>query len=66
MSAATILPHQLAASMLTKLEVAMMSDDDLIQCVVLTSAVAKDRTLTDNDVANFWLVYEEKNRRARK
>ena len=70
MSAATILPHQNAASierqLLTKVEVELMSDYDLTQCVEFTIVVAEDRTLTDNDVANFWVVYEEKNRRARR
>jgi hypothetical protein len=49
--------------LLTKPEVEQMSDADLTQNIVFTIAVAKDRTLTDNDVANFWLVYEERNRR---
>jgi hypothetical protein len=51
-------------SLLTKAEAEQMSDADLTQCVVFTIAVAKDRILTDNDVSNFWLVYEEKSRRA--
>jgi hypothetical protein len=60
MSAATILPHQL-----TEAEVETMSDEDLIQSVVVTIEIAQDRALTDTDIANFWRVYEEKNRRAR-
>jgi len=51
--------------LLTKPEVERMSDADLNQSIIFTIAVAKNRTLTDNDVANFWLVYEEKNRRSR-
>jgi hypothetical protein len=66
MSAHTILLHQIAASPLTKTDVEQMSDDDLNQSIVFTIAVAKDRMLTDIDVANFWRVYEEKNKRARK
>jgi hypothetical protein len=49
--------------LLTKPEVERMSDAELNQSIVLTISVAKDRTLTDNDIANFWLVYEEKNGR---
>ena len=52
--------------LLTKAEVERMSDADLNQSIIFTIAVAKNRTLTDNDVANFWLVYEEKNSRARR
>ena len=70
MSAITILPHHLAASierpLLTKPEVERMSDYDLVQCFVFTIAVSKGRTLTDNDVANFWAVYGERSRRARR
>jgi hypothetical protein len=70
MSAAAILPHHLAASiersLLTRPEVERMSDVDLTQYVMSTIFVGEDRTLTDNDVANFWIVYAERNRRARR
>jgi hypothetical protein len=52
--------------LLTRAEAERMSDADLLQAIVFTIAVAKDRTLTDNDVANFWLVYEERNKRTRR
>lgn len=61
MSATTILPHQLSRAV-----VETMSDDDLIQSLVFTIAVASDRMLTDTDIANFWLIYEERTRRARR
>ena len=61
MSATTILTHQLSRAV-----VETMSDEDLIQSLVVTIGVASHRTLTDTDIANFWLIHEEKTRRARK
>jgi hypothetical protein len=57
---------QFPSPLLTKTEVELMSDTELYQSIVFTISVAKDETLTDSDIANFWLVYEERNKRARK
>jgi hypothetical protein len=61
MSAATILPFQLR---LTQEAVRHFRDADLLQVIVLTDATMYRRLLTDNEIANFWLVIDERRQRA--
>jgi hypothetical protein len=47
-------------------EVQVMEDDDIRTAIEVIAAIAKVRLLTDEHVADFWLLHEdEHNRKAR-
>lgn len=50
---------------LTREEVRQLSDADLLQVIAFTDGLMHHRSLTDNEIENFWLVFDERRGRER-